>query len=105
MDYLREPQAVYTSLLSTAFEKVHKSLNSRKHKELREVCLRSVEAAKQDSSLDASAYFAALKQALETKVTKVLEIVLDYLQRLISHGFLTGSGADTLSQSQSRAAA
>lgn len=84
----------YSELLISAFEKIRKGINTRKHKDLKELCAAAIEQVKNDQSLDANKYFLIFKQALDSKNTKVLEHTLYYTQKLISHGFLTGNCDD-----------
>ena len=92
---MKDPYSAYIELLSSGLEKICKALNTRKNKELRDLCSSTIESIKNDHSLDANKYFPVLKSALDSKITKVLEIALYYIQKLISHGFLTGNCEDT----------
>ncbi|CAG9324857.1 unnamed protein product [Blepharisma stoltei] len=94
MDQLSDPYAVYSELLTSAFEKINKHLQNWKHKELHESYMSALEKAKTDRSLNADQYFPILKQALDTKITSIIETVLYYIQKLISHGFMTGNSID-----------
>ena len=94
---MKDPYTAYSELLVPAFEKISKLVNSRKHKELKELCNKAAEQVKSDKSLDANRYFPILKMVLETKNAKVVELGLYYVQKLISHGFMTGNCEDTCS--------
>ena len=94
MEHMKDPYSAYIELLSSGLEKICKSLNTRKNKDLRDTCSSTIEAIKNDHSLDANKYYPVLKAALDSKITKVLEITLYYIQKLISHGFLTGNCED-----------
>lgn len=100
MEYLKDPSSAYIELLSSAFDKICKTLTNKKNKELRDTCLSTIESVKNDFTLDANKYFPIFKVALDSKITKVLEVTLYYIQKLISHGFLTGSCEDTCSYSE-----
>ncbi|OMJ92856.1 hypothetical protein SteCoe_4306 [Stentor coeruleus] len=100
MEYLKDPNSAYIELLSSAFDKISKTLTNKKNKDLRDLCLSTIDLVKNDSTLDANKYFPIFKSALDLKITKVLEITLYYIQKLISHGFLTGNSEDTCSYSE-----
>ncbi|OMJ89408.1 hypothetical protein SteCoe_8405 [Stentor coeruleus] len=92
---MKDPYSAYIELLSSVIDKICKVLKNKRDKELRDMCLSIVESIKNDRSLDANKYFPVFKSALDSKITKVLEITLYYIQKLISHGFLTGICEDT----------
>lgn len=96
---MKDPYSAYIELLSSAFEKICRALSTRKNKETRDMCSSALEVIKNDHSLDANKYFPILKEALDSKITKVLEITLYYIQKLISHGFLTGNCEDSCTYS------
>lgn len=93
MDQLNDPHAVYSELLTSAFDKINKHLQYNRYRDLHESFTSAIERIKFDRSLDADQYFRLLKQALDTKVTSIVELVLYYIQKLISHGFMTGNSS------------
>ncbi|OMJ95949.1 hypothetical protein SteCoe_502 [Stentor coeruleus] len=100
MEYLKDPSSSYIELLSSAFDKISKTLTNKKNKDLRDICLSTIESIKKDLSLDANKYFPIFKLSLDSKITKVLEVTLYHIQKLISHGFLNGNCEDTCSYSE-----
>lgn len=97
---MKDPYSAYIELLSSAFEKICKALSTRKNKETRDMCSSALDVIKNDHSLDANKYFPIFKEALDSKITKVIETTLYYIQKLISHGFLTGNCEDSCSYSE-----
>lgn len=97
---MKDPYFPYIELLSSAIDKIGKALKNKKNKELRDMCTSIIESIKTDHTLDANKYFPVFKAALDSKITKVLEISLYYMQKLISHGFFTGNCEDTSSNSE-----
>jgi brefeldin A-inhibited guanine nucleotide-exchange protein len=93
MEHMRDPYSAYTDLLSSAFDKIKKNL-PKKYRDLRDKCSLAMEQSKIDKSLDGNKYFPICKMALDTNITKVVEVTLYYLQKLISHGFITGNCPD-----------
>jgi len=85
---------IYRELLTSAFDKIKRSLNNRKQKPIKDSCTSANEQALHDRDLDANKYFPIFKQALDTQATKTVEVTLYYLQKLISHGFITGNCDD-----------
>ena len=54
----------------------------------------SSQQVQSDKTLNANKYFPIFKLALDYKVPKGLEIALYHLQKLISHGFMSGNCHD-----------
>jgi brefeldin A-inhibited guanine nucleotide-exchange protein len=97
MEQIQDPYQAYSETLIAAFEKLKKVCNARRLKEFRDMCevaIQQVRSEKTATDLDANKYFPIFKIALDTKVTKALEHSLYYLQKLISHGFMTGNCPD-----------
>lgn len=91
---MKDPKATYCEFLMTAFEKIKRSINTRKLKELKDLCTSASEQVPLDTLPDANKYFPIFKQALDTQNTRVVEVTLYFLQKLLAHGFLTGNCAD-----------
>jgi Sec7-like guanine-nucleotide exchange factor len=89
-----ESEQTYQQLLVAAFEKTKKALNTRKFKDLRTAFKQAIEEAKSDNTYNADRYFPLLKQALDSKITKAVETVLIYIQKLVSQGYITGDSPD-----------
>lgn len=62
------------------------------------MCSSAIEQIKTDLELDANKYFIIFKLSLETKIIKVLEISLYYIQKLMSYGFMSGKTHDNCTE-------
>ena len=84
----------YQGIVLPLLEKLKKNLSSRKQKDLRDLCVRALDSAATDLALQADAHFPLLKQVLELRITKLTLVTLKGIQRIVTNGFLVGTGPD-----------
>lgn len=95
---MRDPRSTYIETLTQAFERLKKVLSVKKYKDLCSMVTSAIQQVPTDEELDANKYFIIFKLALDTRITRVLEIALYFMQKLISHGFMTGNAPDNCTE-------
>lgn len=101
---MAEDASSLSFLVSSALQLLLNVSNPRKHKPLRDVCesvLSEVRnpgmnlqgVVKPPVSKNADRYFLPFKLACESKTGKIMEVALDYVQKLVAYQYLRGDSA------------